>query len=90
MNFIKYNHHGADVWVREDLKGKHWDNCLCAYCQRFIPGLVQGDPCACKKASLNYAVCIAEGMTLPVFECPDFIEGSQHERKKNDEIHKGE
>jgi hypothetical protein len=69
--FEQYEHHGILVWVRKDLRGKHRDNCLCFSCAKFNPGTPEGN---CPKANLNYAVCIAEGMTLPVYECPAFEE----------------
>jgi hypothetical protein len=69
--FEQYEHHGVAVWVRKDLKGKHREHCLCFSCANFKPGTPEGN---CPKANLNYAVCIAEGMTLPVYECPDFTE----------------
>jgi len=37
-NVIKYNHHGADVLVKKELKGKHADFCLCYQCKKFHPG----------------------------------------------------
>lgn len=32
--FVKYNHHGKEVWVREDLKGTHREHCLCFNCKK--------------------------------------------------------
>jgi hypothetical protein len=67
---IKYNHHGTEVFVDEELKGKHRDNCLCFKCGRFNPGMPETN---CPKANLLYAVCIAESMTTPVYECADYL-----------------
>ena len=68
--FEQYEHHNALVWVRKDLRGKHTDNCLCFSCASFNPGPPETN---CPKANLNYAVCLAFDMVLPVYECPDFI-----------------
>lgn len=35
---IEYEHHGTKVKVREDLKGKHRENCLCFRCGVFEIG----------------------------------------------------
>ena len=32
MSIVKYKHHGVNVSVREDLKGKHREHCLCWIC----------------------------------------------------------
>lgn len=66
---MQYVHHGNDVWVDIDLRGKHRDHCLCFKCELFNPGLPETN---CPVANLLYAVCIAEGITAPVYECPDF------------------
>ncbi|KKL20846.1 hypothetical protein LCGC14_2451380 [marine sediment metagenome] len=68
-NFEQYRHHGELVWVNSELKGKHRDHCLCFSCGRFKPGVPETN---CPKANLNYAVCIVGGLTLPVYECPNF------------------
>lgn len=36
--YEKYDHHGAEVWVRSDLKGKHRNYCLCWHCSQLHPG----------------------------------------------------
>jgi len=73
-----YKHHGREVCVRMDLKGKHREFCLCQTgpggidprpCHKFNPGAPETN---CPKANLLYAVCIETGMTTPVFECPDY------------------
>jgi len=68
--FIQYEHHGVDAWVREDLKGKHRDHCLCFSCGRFKPN--SEDNCA--TADLLFAVCKRCGLVTPVYECPFFYE----------------
>jgi len=34
---VEYEHHGENVKVREDLKGRHRDHCLCFRCNAFKP-----------------------------------------------------
>lgn len=69
--FIKYNHHGKEVWVNKDLKGKHKDHCLCFSCENFKPN--QADNC--EIAEENYSLCKKHNLVLPVYECPEFTEG---------------
>jgi hypothetical protein len=38
MRTIQYSHHERLVWVQSDLKGKHWDYCLCGICSRLNKG----------------------------------------------------
>ena len=69
--FVQYEHHDADVWVREDLKGQHQEHCLCYSCLRFCPDDREQN---CKRANLIYRVCVMLDMVLPVWECPEFRE----------------
>ena len=69
--FVYYEHHGTGVWVNRELKGKHREHCLCFSCDKFKPGTPEGN---CPIANLNYAVCLAHNMVLPVYECPEFEE----------------
>lgn len=69
--FEQYEHHGQVVWVIKELRGKHQEHCLCFSCSKFHPGLPEQN---CPIANLNYAVCIAHHVTLPVYECPIFEE----------------
>lgn len=65
----RYEHHGAMVSVRKDLKGKHKEHCLCyAPCAKFKPNT----PDNCPLAQGVYALCVTQDMVLPVWECPDF------------------
>ena len=67
---IQYYHHARLVSVREDLWGKHRDHCLCFEpCSRFFPSEPERN---CPKARRLFKLCVEEGMTTPVFECPDF------------------
>ena len=71
MAFEKYEHYDKDVWVRSDLKGKHRDHCLCWVCKRFNPDDREHN---CGIANLNYSLCCAFNLVLPVWECPEFLE----------------
>lgn len=70
-NFIQYEHHGKTVWVHKDAKGKHRQWCLCFSCEHFNPGTPEKN---CPIANLNFAVCLAHDLVLPVYECPKFEE----------------
>jgi hypothetical protein len=63
-----YQHHGATVTVRSDLKGKHRDHCLCWSCDKMKPA----QPDHCPIAAKLYAVCVEHNLVTPVYECPDF------------------
>ena len=67
---VQYEHHGEKVWVREVLRGKHKVFCLCYSCDRFSPGAEDN----CRMAALNYALCCAMSLVLPVWECPEYSE----------------
>ena len=71
--YEKYHHWDghADVWVRKDLKGKHREHCLCHSCEDFHPEDREKN---CPIANLNFSVCVAFGVVLPVWECPSFYE----------------
>jgi len=62
-SYERYVHHGNEVWVRSDLKGKHRDYCLCYHCKLAM----------CPVAKELYAFCIANGTVNPVWECSDFV-----------------
>lgn len=69
--FEQYIHHGKMVWVIKEVKGKNRQHCLCFSCSKFNPGEPEKN---CPIANLNYAVCLAHNLTLPVYECPEFDE----------------
>jgi len=71
MPIIKYEHFGQMVSVREDLKGKHRDHCLCYKCKKFQP--CERDNC--KIAQMLYSLCVLANLVTPVWECGDFEEG---------------
>lgn len=65
----RYEHHGATVAVREDLKGCHREYCLCFQgCARFKPG--RPDNCAIAQAT--YENCVKFDTVTPVWECPEY------------------
>jgi hypothetical protein len=67
--YVQYEHHNNLVYVKDDLRGKHREHCLChAPCKLFKPG--ESDNC--ELAQANFEFCIAHHMTLPVWECPIF------------------
>lgn len=68
-NIIKYEHHGNMVYVDEELKGKHRAHCLCWSCKLFTPQDRDGN---CPTANLLYSLCVLEGLTTPVYECPKY------------------
>ena len=68
MSYVKYNHHGRNVWVREDLKGEHIGHCLCYKCDNFKPNCSDN----CHIAQAVYENCVEFGLVTPVWECPNF------------------
>ncbi len=68
-NIEKYEHHGAEVAVRSDLKGKHREHCLCFRCAAFKPES-RGE--SCPIANALYAFCVLTDLVTPVWECPAF------------------
>ncbi len=67
-DYVQYEHHGALVSVREDLKGKHREYCLCWSCANFKPG----EESNCPRAKQLYQFCVENDMVTPVWECPAF------------------
>ncbi len=67
--FEMYEHHGEDMIVRSDLKGKHRDHCLCYTCERFKPDTLNN----CHKSEEIFQTCVALGVVLPVWECGDYV-----------------
>ena len=66
--YLHKEHHGATVWVRSDLDGKHREHCLCWDCAKFHPDTPEN----CVTANLVFAVCKECDLVLPVWECPIF------------------
>ncbi len=70
-DFERYVHHGDRlVWVRNDLRGRHRDFCLCSDCRRFHPGSTGN----CPIAAMLYQLCINHDLVTPVWECPRFTQ----------------
>jgi len=63
-----YEHHGAMMHVKSDLKGKHREHCLCYQCDRFAPDSLNN----CHKAQELFDLCVDGDMVAPVWECSDF------------------
>ena len=66
--FIKYDHHGKDVYVQSNLKGLHKQHCLCYSCEKFYPNTQQN----CIIAQSVFEINVKYGITSPVWECPEF------------------
>lgn len=67
--YIEYRHHGMPVWVREDLKSKHREHCLCFDCEYFN----EEDPSdSCLIANMLFSICVLHNLVTPVWECPEF------------------
>jgi len=77
MKVVEYVHHGWNVKVRKDLKGRHRDHCLCHRCKHFVPNVPGEDnPDNCEIAQRVYELCVDHGLVLPVWECPEFHESA--------------
>jgi len=68
QRYVRYRHHNAMNWVREDLKGQHRDYCLCYDCKNFRPKCQNN----CPVAQTLYTICVDHNMVTPVWECPGF------------------
>jgi len=66
---IWYTHHGAEVAVDEELKGKHREHCLCYRCSRFKPNTPEN----CDYSEQHFRTCKINNMVMPVYECGDFM-----------------
>jgi len=76
--YIARPHHDFIVMVREDLVNTHRDVCMCYDCINFNPGMPEDN---CPIANLLFAVCIQTGITSPVYECPEFVQGKRYQFK---------
>ena len=66
--YVQYVHHGVKVWVRLDLKGKHWDPTLCADCRLYKPDTDEN----CAVAERTFQLCKDCNLVLALWECPAF------------------
>ena len=66
----KYEHHGHEVFVNSEHKGKHRQHCLCWQgCAHFRPELGEDN---CYIANLLFNFDTQFHMVTPVFECPKY------------------
>lgn len=65
--YVQYEHHNRTVSVREDLKGRHREHCLCYSCSRF-----DSNGYKCPIAQTVYENCVKFGVVTPMWECPEF------------------
>lgn len=69
MAVIRYEHHGRNVAVEENLKGKHREHCLCFTCGKFN---MEDREANCPIANALYRFDILAGVTTPVWECEEY------------------
>jgi len=69
MNVVRYDHHGVNVAVRADLKGRHREYCLCYQCAKFTPANLDTN---CPIAQALYQLDVLAHITTPVWECAAF------------------
>ena len=69
--FEKYLHHGKQVFVKTENKGKHRENCLCFNCKKLD---IKNRDNNCPIANALYENCVKFNVVTPVYECPDFQE----------------
>ena len=68
-DIIRYQHHGIEVAVREHLRGKHKDYCLCWMCENYHPETPEKN---CRTANLLFAIDVLCNLVTPVWECPNY------------------
>jgi len=68
-----YIHHGTNMCVRTDLKGKHREYCLCYECARFYPDKANH----CEIALAAYGLCKKYNIVTPIWECSRFVEKAE-------------
>ena len=66
--FTRYAHHDVEVWVRDDLKGRHRQHCLCHSCEQFKPAMEHN----CLIAQSLFMTDVEFSIVTPVWECPEF------------------
>jgi hypothetical protein len=72
MTVSQYTHHGVEVFVIDEMKGKHRDICLCFQgCGNFIPDNTEKN---CPVAQAVFETCVMHHIVTPVLECPQFYE----------------
>ncbi len=68
-DFEQYMHHGKNMWVNSNLKGKHKKHCLCWSCSKFFPGDSDKN---CSIAQRLFEININDNIVTPVWECENF------------------
>jgi len=68
----KYEHHGVEVSVNSEFKGKHRDICLCYTCKHFKPKDRDNN---CYMAQDHYDWVIENDLVAPIMECPEYEPG---------------
>lgn len=79
---VHYVHHGTEVAVRSNLKGKHREHCLCFTCDKFKDNVklksendeVSIPRAVCMKATELYQFAKKYNVVTPVWECTDYAE----------------
>jgi hypothetical protein len=65
----KYIHHGTEVSVISEVKGKHREHCLCFQdCKYFKPNTIEN----CEIAQTNFNLCLKYDLVTPVYECAKY------------------
>lgn len=72
MKTERYTHHGSEVEVVSELRGRHREVCLCYSCKHFLPGTTAN----CEIARAVYDNCVKFNLVTPMVECPRFERGS--------------
>ena len=67
MQTEKYEHHGKEVSVISEVKGKHREHCLCWSCNKFTPERREDN---CMIANNVFSLCQQFNLVTPVYECP--------------------
>ena len=71
--YEQYEKNAKKVWVRQDLKNRQKEFCMCWDCQKFKPETADKG-CSIIKDVLDLAV--RKSIVLPVWECPFFQSSS--------------
>jgi hypothetical protein len=69
--YQQYEKGRTKVWVRENLKGRQKEFCMCWDCAAFRP---EADDRGCPIIKDVLDLAARKTIVLPVWECPEFIE----------------
>jgi len=67
--YSQYERNGAVVWVRNDLKGRQKEFCMCWDCRRFAP---EREDRGCPIINEVLTLAAVKKIVLPVWECQAF------------------